>query len=569
MVLSNRLRKGLVVLTASAAALSGALLAPAPASGTVASGHRIVVIVSKTDPASAAPERLVRQLGGTVMRHLSVVDGFTARLPAADLPALTAAPGVRWAVPDTALHLQGLYGENSGVASAAYDDVVRATKAWQFGDTGSGVTVAVVDTGVNTSGDLAGQVVHAEDFTGEQNNQDSYGHGTFVGGLIDGTGAASGGAVEGVAPGAKLVSLKIAGADGGTDVTRVLEALEWIVDYRDVYGIRVVNLSIGFNTTQSYAVDPLDFAVERVWNDGVVVVAAAGNGGNTSPSITAPGNDPYVVTVGSENDHTTPTLSDDNVATFSSSGPTVDGFTKPDVVAPGRSVVSSRSPGSTVDVANPNSEIGDSYAKGSGTSFSTAIVSGVAALIISHNWSLTPAQVKQRLMGTARLMGGTTAPASGAGVVDGFAAAMSTDTSSADQGLVPASGGGSLQATRGPACLVDSSGACMSDADADAALGFDEAPYFSDNWAGSQWVGSQWVSNAWSGSQWVGSQWVGSQWVSAGGAGDWSGSQWVGSQWVGSQWVGSQWVGSQWVGSQWVSNPWLAGPDASANGGDG
>jgi serine protease AprX len=494
-----------------------------PAAPTVT--QNIVAVVSELEPHSDVVERTVQRLGGVVMEHLSVVDGFTARLPQSALPALAASAGVRWAVPNTAVRLQGQYGEDSGVASAVYTDVVRAAKTWAFGTTGQGVTVAVVDTGIDTSGDLAGQVVHAEDFTAEQNNADSYGHGTFVAGLVAGTGAGSSGSVQGVAPGASLVSLKIAEADGGTDVTRVLESLEWILDFRDAYGIRVVNLSLGFTTTQSAVIDPLDFAVERVWNAGVVVVSAAGNGGRDVPSITAPGNDPLVITVGAENDRTTTSLADDNVSSFSSSGPTVDGLAKPDVIAPGRSVVSSRSPGSTIDVANPSSAIGTAYAKGSGTSFATAVVSGVAALVLSRHPGLEPDQVKQRIVGTARTPGNLVGPAAGHGVVDAFASVMSSDTSHANIGAVPALGGGSLQATRGSACLRDAmTGECLTDADANALLGFDPDEYFSDSWVGSQWVGSQWV-----------------------------GSQWVGSQWVGSQWVGSQWVGSQWVGSTWLS----------------
>ena len=496
----------------------------------------VVALVSELEPGTQVAERQVERLGGSVVKQMKVIDGFIAEIPRTALGVLDASPAVRWAVPNTAVQLQSQYGQDTGVASAVYTDVVRANKTWAFGTTGTGVAVAVIDTGIDTTGDLAGQVVHAEDFTQEQNNADTYGHGTFVGGLIAGTGAASSGAVKGVAPGAKLVSLKIAEADGSTDVTRVLEALEWVLAFRSLYGIRVVNLSLGFTTQQSTVIDPLDFAVERIWNAGLVVVAAAGNGGSSTPSVTAPGNDPLVITAGSLSDKTTVTLGDDTVSSFSSSGPTVDGYAKPDVLAPGRSVVSSRSPGSTIDLANPNSAIGASYAKASGTSFATAITSGAAALVLSRNPLLSPDQVKRRLVTTARMPVGMSGPAAGHGVLDAFGATMSLDLSSGYQGVSPALGGGSLQATRGPACLRGEDGSCLSDADADAVLGFNPDEYFSDTWAGSQWVGSQWV-----GSQWVGSQWVG--------------SQWVGSQWVGSQWVGSQWVGSQWVGSTWLSVP--------------
>jgi serine protease AprX len=474
------------------------------------------VVVVKDATGDNRPDALVRSVGGRVLRAMDVIDGFIATVPQSSITTLRHAPGVRSATPNQRLSLQAQYGQDSGVASAVYTDVVRANKTWSAGHTGVGVTVAVVDTGVDTTGDLAGQVVRSVDFTSEGDGADHYGHGTFVAGLIAGTGAHSSGDIEGVAPGAKLVSLKIAGADGATDVTLVLEALEWLKDFAAAYNIRVVNLSLGFATQQPYAVDPLDFAVERLWNAGITIVTAAGNGGNAAGTVLAPGNDPFVVTVGSSNDRTTVNNNDDKVATFSASGPTADGVAKPDVLAPGRSVVSSRAPGSAVDLANPSSAIGDVYGKGSGTSFSTGIVSGAAALVLSKSPFLTPNQVKQRLVANARSMPGGNTPATGSGVVDAWGATMSTSTAGANVGVVPSSGGGSLQATRGPACLRDASVRCMTDADADAALGFDANAYFASTWAGSQWVGSQWVGSQWVGSQWVGSQWVGSQWVGSG-----------------------------------------------------
>lgn len=522
-------------IPALACALALALL-PKISSPARSSGPPLDVLISATTGAEASVARAVRAVGGHISHRLSVIDGFSARIPAGAVPRLSLEPGVRWVAPNRALHTVGQYGQDSNVASAVYTDVTRASKAWGMNDTGAGINVALVDTGVYTGGDLGNRVIHAEDFTAEQDNHDNYGHGTFVAGLIAGTGANSGGAIKGMAPNAGLVSLKIAGRDGTTDVTRVLEALEWIVTFKDTYSIRVVNLSLGTDSRQSYAIDPLDFAIERVWNDGLVVVAAAGNTG-PGTGVLKPGDDPLVITVGSTNDHTTTTITDDNVATFSSSGLTVDGFAKPDLVASGRSIVSSRSPGSAIDVANPTAAIGDTYAKGSGTSFSTGIVSGAAALILARNPLLNPNQVKQRLTATARTLGSNAA--AGHGQLDAFGAAFSLDLTEANHWVPPAVGGGSLQASRGSFCVRYDDLSCMSDADADAYLGFDSATYFSNTWAGSQWAGSQWAGSQWAGSQWTGSQWAGSQWA---------GSQWAGSQWAGSQWAGSQWAGSQWAG---------------------
>ncbi|MGH9037099.1 MAG: S8 family peptidase, partial [Acidimicrobiia bacterium] len=387
----------LVLALALALVATGAGLSPARASQSV-----LEVVVQEWNPADRVAEDAVERIGGDTGRQLPIVDGFAATLPTAQLAALEGAPGVKNVTVNRSVTLSGQYGENSGIASAVYTDAVRATMAWNKGYTGEGVGIAVIDTGVNAAGDLAGKVVHAEDFTREQNKVDSFGHGTFVAGLIAGQGTASNGGVKGVAPGAHLVSVKIAGADGSTDLYRLLAALEWVATYKDVYGIRVVNLSLGTESNQSYLTDPLNLAVERVWNSGIAVVVAAGNQGTAPGTIAKPGDDPLVITVGSSDDHTTAATRDDTLASFSSVGPTaVDGLAKPDLVASGKSVVSSRAAGSTIDAAHPEARIGTAYFKGSGTSFSAPIVAGAAALVIDRTWSLSPNQVKQRLVSTA------------------------------------------------------------------------------------------------------------------------------------------------------------------------
>jgi serine protease AprX len=517
-------------------------------------GPSVRIVVQKLNPFDRGPERAVEELGGTVERPLPIVEGFAARLPAGQLASLQAVPGVGNVTVNRTVKMNGQYGEGSGVASAVYTDAIGASKAWDKGYTGEGVGVALIDTGVNAVGDLAGKVLHAEDFTPEQDGVDRYGHGTFLAGLITGQGTGSNGAVKGVAPGAHLVSVKIAGADGSTDLVRLLAALEWVVTFRDAYGIRVLNLSLGTDSTQSYLTDPLNLAVERVWSSGIVVVVAAGNGGTAPGTISKPGDDPLVVTTGASDDHTTVKDTDDTLATFSGVGPTSYGIAKPDLVAPGKSVVSARAPGSTIDTANPAARIGTAYLKGSGTSFSSAITSGAAALVIDRTWSLNPNQVKHRLVSSARALPKEAAAdgSAGAGELDAFGATMSGDPGEANVDVTPAVGGGSLQASRGSACLAGSDGACLSDADADALTGFDAARYFGSSWAGSSWAGSQWAGSSWAGSQWNGSSWAGSSWAGS----QWAGSSWAGSQWAGSQWAGSQWAGSQWAGSSWGGSSW-------------
>jgi serine protease AprX len=539
-----------------AASLAGALLAAvasgltsppsASARGTARSDTAPVsVLVRATTSATGAVEQAVRALGGTVTTELPIVDGFGARMPADRLPALRSTPGVVSADAAAGVSFDGAFGQGSGGPSAVYSTVVRADRAWGAGYSGQGVGVALIDTGVNAVGDLAGRVAASVDFTADGDGVDRFGHGTFVAGMIAGTGS-TGAGVTGTAPGARIISLKIAGRDGSADITHVLAALQYAVSFKDVYGIRVVNLSLGTDSTQDYRLALLNYAVERAWANGLVVVVSASNRGPDAGTISKPADDPFVVTVGAADDRTTPAIADDGVPAFSAAGPTAsNGLTKPDLVAPGRSVVSTRAPGSTVDVNNPSARIDTAHFVGSGTSFATGVVSGAAALVLSRTPSLTPDQVKARLLDTARPGPVGDPQRVGHGWLDAAAATSSDSTAAANQGLAWSDGSGSLQASRGSQRVSITTGTVL-----DPVLGplpvltllsgdltaqnrpFDADQYRSADWSGSQWYGSQWY-----GSQWYGSQWYGSQWY---------GSQWYGSQWYGSQWYGSQWYGSEW-----------------------
>ena len=247
--------------------------------------------------------------------------------------------------------------------------------------------MAVLDTGIDSLPDFSGRLVGGVDLTGGNNPfQDSYGHGTFVAGLIAGDGASSGGQYSGEAPGARLVSIKVAGPDGITHLSTLIQGLQWAVDHQAAYGIKVLNLSLGFQSTQSTVTNPLDQAVEAVWNSGITVVASAGNAGPFNGTILSPGDDPLVITAGALDDMATPSPADDEMNDFSSVGPTYrDGWVKPDLVASGRSVVSLAAPGSTIDDDYPSARIGAANFVGSGTSFSAAITSGAAALVLADN----------------------------------------------------------------------------------------------------------------------------------------------------------------------------------------
>ncbi len=288
---------------------------------------------------------------------------------------------------------------------APSDEFLQQTGATQLasdGDTGQGVTVAVLDTGIDRLPDFAGRLIGGVDLTGENDPfQDDYGHGTFVAGLIAGDGTSSGGQYQGEAPGADLVSIKVAGADGTTDLVRLILGLQWAIQNRLAYNIGVLNMSLGFRPFESTAINPLDLAVEAAWNSGIAVVASAGNAGPSNGTILSPGDDPLVITVGALDDLAQPVTGNDEMTNFSSAGPTpIDGWVKPDLVTSGRSVVSLAAPGSTIDDENPSARIGSGNFVGSGTSFSSAIASGAAALVLADNPGLTPDQLKARLLGT-------------------------------------------------------------------------------------------------------------------------------------------------------------------------
>lgn len=534
-----------------AAALGAALLAATAATSAPASHNQapaastVDVLVREIAPAASVAEDAVRRLGGAVTADLSIVGGFAAQLPAAALDALRAAPGVASVEPTGEVTFDGAYGQGSGGPSAVYPYSSRADRAWEAGYRGQGVGVAVIDTGVNPVGDLAGRVSYSVDFSGEGDGVDRFGHGTFVAGMIAGTGA-TGAGVKGTAPESHIISVKIAGEDGSADITNVLAAIQWAVSFKDVYDIDVINLSLGTDSTQDYRLALLNMAVERAWANGIVVVVSASNRGPDAGTVSKPADDPFVITVGASDDRTSPGIGDDSVPGFSAAGPTrANGLTKPDLVAPGRSVVSSRAVGSTADLRNPGARIGDDHFVGSGTSFAAGVVSGAAALVLSKEPTLTPDQVKARLLDTARTGPVTDPQRVGSGWLDAGAATLSSSTRSANEGLRWSEGTGSVQASRGSLQVSIETGTVV-----DPVLGplpvltlltgdltaqnrlFDAEAYRTGEWDGSQWGGSQW-----GGSQWGGSQWGGSQW---------GGSQWYGSQWGGSQWGGSQWGGEGW-----------------------
>ncbi len=377
------------------------------------------------------------------------------------------------------------------------------------------------------------------DLTGGNNPfQDSYGHGTFVAGLIAGDGASSNGEYSGEAPGANLVSIKVAGADGMTSLSTLIEGLQWAVDHQNAYRIKVLNLSLGYKSSQSTVLNPLDQAVEAVWNSGITVVASAGNAGPFNGTILSPGDDPLVITAGALDDMATPSTADDEMTDFSSVGPTSpDGWVKPDLVTSGRSVVSLAAPGSTIYDDYPSARIGAANFVGSGTSFSAAITSGAAALVLADNPGLTPNEVKARLLGTTNPGPVGNPFVNGHGALNAYAAANAgpMDYNQSATGLIGA--------VLGATVSLSPSGSA-------------------DTWNPSLWSGVTWDHGAagsppWTGWAWNGAAWNGWAWNDGGWAGaEWNGEDWSGWAWNDAGWAGSAWAGAAWNGSAWNSSGW-------------
>ena len=320
--------------------------------------------------------------------------------------------------------------------------------------TGAGVGVAIIDSGVWAGHrSLAGRVVFAKDFVsddtvrtqaapsgaeGPRSKDDPYGHGTHIGATIAGSSpypadSTSQTPFRGVAPGANLISLRVIGADGTGKASDVIAAIQWVIQNRKRFNIRVINLSLGGPAEQSYRDDPMCEAVERAVHAGIVVVAAAGNRGKDAEGnsvhglIESPGIDPHVITVGALNTKGTARRSDDVLATYSSKGPTlVDGLLKPDIAAPGNKIVSAEALGASLVASYPalhaTGSGADAYATLSGTSMATGVVSGAVALVLEANKGLTPALVKMTLQSSATFMPEVGLVGAGAGSLNAAAA---------------------------------------------------------------------------------------------------------------------------------------------------
>ncbi len=313
-----------------------------------------------------------------------------------------------------------------------------------YGYTGAGVGVAVIDSGITAWHDDLTKGLSSKsypfgnqrvskfvDFVSAQAlPYDDNGHGSHVAGIIAGNGYDSLTQKAGIAPGASLVVLKVLDQNGGGSIGNVIAAMSWVAANAAAYNIRVVNLSIGARIAESYWTDPLTLAAKKLADQGITVVTAAGNFGKGSNglqqygSVTAPGNAPWVLTVGASSTEGTTTRLDDVLADYSSAGPTkIDYLAKPDLVAPGTGTISLAVPGSTLFNAKPAARVdglfeANAYLALSGTSMAAPVVSGTVALMLQANPTLTPNLIKAILQYTAQPYGGYRPLQQGAGFLN-------------------------------------------------------------------------------------------------------------------------------------------------------
>jgi serine protease AprX len=400
--------------------------------------------------------------------------------------------------------------------------------------------IAVVDSGIEAGrADFSGgaRVLKQVTLTNLPGNSpgDGYGHGTFVAGIA----AGSASSYSGAAPSAPIVSLDVMDDQGMALTSDVIAACDWIVQNKSLYNIRVANFSLHSTAPASLFWDPLDRAVEKLWFDGVVVVTASGNYGvNGQPSgvLFAPGNDPFVITVGADDVDGSVSTNNDTAAPWSSYGYTYDGFAKPELGAPGRYMIGPVPPTSTLALTRPSAVVAPGYIQLSGTSFASPVVAGSAAYLLALHPDWTPDQVKGALMLSAKPTPAAAPLSEGVGVVDAAAAALVTNPPNPnlalDQYLIADPTGGSIPV-------------------------FDSASWGSAARANASWGSASWGSASWGSASWGSASWGSLAWSSA----SWGTASWGTASWGTASWGSSALASASWGSASWGS---LASADNAA-----
>jgi serine protease AprX len=476
------------------------------------------VIVQGAPGSADAAAAAVRGQGIGLKRRLATIDGAAADVAGRQLLKLARLPGITAITADAPVRLSALSNRQqwpfvSGVA--------RGWAGVTSGSLGPTPTIAIVDSGIDASRpDFGGRVVKQVTLTTLPMNSpgDGRGHGTFVAGIA--AGSASG--YTGAAPTANLVSLDVMDDQGMAWTSDVIAAADWIYRNKDAYNIRVANFSLHSTARASVFWDPLDRAVEKLWFSGVVVVAASGNyavDGSPSGVPYAPGNDPFVITVGANDVSGSVSTNDDNAAPWSSYGYTLDGFAKPEVVAPGRYMVGPVPPASSLALERPANIVAPGYMQLSGTSFAAPVVSGTAAYLLALHPTWTPDQVKGALMLTAKATPNARPLSEGVGEIDaaraGEVVTPPNPNLALDAFLVPDASGGPIPvfdaASWGSAARLTASWGSASWGDAS----WGSASLQTASWGSASWSDASWGTASWGDASWGDASWGDASWGSS------------------------------------------------------
>ncbi|HEX6888122.1 MAG TPA: S8 family serine peptidase [Candidatus Nanopelagicales bacterium] len=551
------------VRVAACAAALALLSVPGRAS---ADGPQRTALLTLTDGTSLSQlAESVTALGGRVLQQLDVAESLLVELPHG-----AAVPAGAVEVPDVAMKVNGTRTTDTEAVlpDPTYRDSIKAAAS----AAGDGVTVALVDTGVNPKADGLADVTPIS-VPGVEGTGDAFGHGTFLAGIIGGRGT-----YKGVAPSASILDVKVADDAGSTSLSKVLSGLQAVAAHGDV---DVVNIALSSETPLPPGFDPLARALERLWGMGVTVVVAAGNSGEEGwDTVGSPGNDPVVLTAGALDEHGTSARNDDSVAGFSSRGSKF-AKEKPDLVAPGVSLVSTASEGS---VASSEGTVVGGYMRGSGTSMAAAVTSGAVAAVLGEHDALTPNAVKALLTSTAYSSDTLqVADGAGAGGLDLGAALAAADDTPIDvkPGLGPKPAAGAW----GPAEEDAAAWQVFSDAwdsgDFDAvqaawtnlswqtqqwasrmwmlavladSLGLSKDEFAARSWAARSWAFDGWLARSWAARSWAARSWAFDEWL----ARSWAARSWAARSWAARSWATDEWLARSWAARSWAARSWAA-----------
>lgn len=511
---------------------------------------QVRVIIQKSDVA-ADVTGLVTRMGGTVIHELSIINAVAAEMAVETAVNLSLDPSVSWVSIDGLVESVGKPPKDplpEVLPENYYLDTLGVRQVWDMGYDGSGIGVAVIDSGLTIDTDFADIGVRSSFNPNSNTINDVYGHGTHVAGIIAGNGADSTGFYQGVAPGVELISLKISDGTGLAYESDTVEALEWVFDNKDTYNIRVVNLSINSTTEQSYHDSPLNAAAEILWLNDIVVVASSGNRSEDwswNTINTAPANDPLIITVGASYESGDSIRSNDSMAEFTVNGITSDGFKKPDVMAPGKDIYSVLSSASSWDDNYPDRCALDcQYYRLSGTSMSTPMVSGAVALLLQAEPNLTPDQVKYRLMNTGSLIYGDFKDKNfdtDFAYLDVYDLITTPTTESANQETIP-------HMLLAKMALI----AYWANENGDETIDWSTVDWDAVNWDAVDWDAVDWASVNWGSVNWGSVNWGSVNWGSV----NWGSVNWGSVNWGSVNWGSVNWGSVNWGSVNWGSVSW-------------